>query len=71
MPDRIEHGEEVQFSHYQGIPVRFSYYTGALVKVSRYSGTLVRPTFYDGQEIIVSNRDDLPEWVRKKFPRAR
>ena len=71
MPDRIEHGEEVQFSHYSGIPVRFSKFTGATVKASRYTGILVKPTFYFGQEIIVTNPDDLPGWVRKKFPRSR
>ena len=71
MPDRIEPGEEVQFSHFTGIPVRFSYYTGAHVRVSRYTGTIVKPTFYDGQEIIVTNPDDLPAWVRTKFPRSK
>lgn len=70
MVDRIEHGEEVQFSHYSGIPVKFSYYTGAQVKASRFTGTIVRPTHYMGQEIVVTNPDDLPLWVRQKFPRS-
>ncbi len=71
MVDRIEHGEEIQFSHYSGIPVRFSKFTGAQVKVTRFTGTVVKPTHFVGQEIIVTNPDDLPGWVRKKFPRAR
>lgn len=71
MVDRIEHGEEIQFSHYSGIPVRFSKFTGAQVKVTRFTGTVVNPTHFVGQEIIVTNPDDLPDWVRKKFPRAR
>jgi hypothetical protein len=65
--DRIEHGDEVQFSHFTGVPVRFSYYTGVVVKAARYTGLVVKPTHYVGQEIIVSNPEDLPEWVRKKF----
>ena len=71
MGDRIEHGEEVQFSHFSGIPVRFSYYTGAQVKASRFTGTVVKPTHYLGQEIVVTNPDDLPQWVRTRFPRSR
>ena len=67
MPDRIEHGDEVQFSHYTGIPVRFSHFEGAVVKAARYTGLVVKPTHFAGQQIIVANPEDVPGWVRTKF----
>ncbi|MGE0059272.1 MAG: hypothetical protein AB7P33_15930 [Dehalococcoidia bacterium] len=67
MVDRIEHGDEVQFSHYTGIPVRFSHYDGAVVKATRFTGLVVKPTHFVGQQIIVTNPEDVPLWVRQKF----
>lgn len=64
MPDALQDGGNVHFVPYLGTPVHIVLTGGKKVTVTDYSGKPVSPRPFTSERIVVTNPQDLPDWVR-------